>query len=61
MFLQKFAHRTRWTYVKDTGRSEDNDILSNEKIDERIITLQLCNNVMTDDIIAKYLRFGGVD
>mmetsp|Transcript_1954 Transcript_1954/g.3395 ORF Transcript_1954/g.3395 Transcript_1954/m.3395 type:complete len:187 (+) Transcript_1954:2131-2691(+) len=61
MILQRFSERTRMTYVRETGYEADKDVLANESIGERIISLQMCNNVVTDDVIAEYIRFAGGD
>jgi hypothetical protein len=55
MTLQHFAYRTRATYVQSTGYTQEDDFLSQESIEERIISLQLCNNVVTDDILYQYI------
>ena len=61
MVLQHFAYRTRETYVQSTGYTQEDDFLSQESIEERIISLQLCNNVVTDDILHQYIQFSGGD
>ena len=45
--------------MRARGYNQTNDILSDEPIDERIITLQIANNVVTDDILYQYIQFCG--
>ena len=59
MIMQKMAYRTKKTYVKATGYQYDEDLLSNESVEERLISLQMCNNNVTDDIIAQYINYVG--
>ena len=53
------AARTRETYLKKGGYDKDEDLLTNESIDERIITIQMCNNVITDEILYQYMQVVG--
>lgn len=59
MVLQHFAFRTRETYTQATGYQSEEDFLSQETIEERIISMQLCNNIVTDDILHQYIQFCG--
>lgn len=61
MVLQGMAYRTKKTYVKAAGYQNEEDLLSNETVEERLITLQICNNHITDDIINAYINYVGGD
>ena len=49
--------------MKDRGFAiEDGyDIISSEPINERLISLQLCNNNLTDDVLYDFITFAGAD
>jgi len=54
--FQNLAHRTRATYIAKQGYDErGDDVLTNESIDERLISLQICNNEVTDDTIHQFI------
>lgn len=60
MILQQLAVRTRQTYSKERGFDVGGgDILADETVDERLISLQLCNNNVTDDILYEFIQFAG--
>jgi len=46
--MQSLAHRTRDTY-KSGYESRGDDLMMNEALEERLISLQICNNEITDD------------
>jgi hypothetical protein len=57
MLFQNFAYRTGSTYTEATGYKLGDNL--QDSISERIISLQMTNNVVTDDILYKYINFAG--
>ena len=58
--FQSLASRSRQTYAKGFDMPSG-DILANETVDERLISLQLSNNNVTDDALYEFIKFAGAD
>ena len=47
--------------MKQAGYDTNEDILAMESIEEKIITLQMCNNECIDSTLNEYIHFAGGD